>query len=280
LLGGIFFRFTTIFEKIIASNLSKGSISYLGYSSQIITVLGTITSNGISIVIFPLLSKHWSNNNSNLIKHYIRKSLRIILLLTIPISIYLLFFGNFIISKTFQRGAFSLETTVSVSRALKFSLGAFIFQSIGSIIVKLFYISGYTKVNTIISSIELVVYIILSYLLVNTYSYIGLPIALTISSGLSIAASIYYLNHKIILIGYINILKDIFLIFSLSLISILFIYLINKNIYIYNDILTISISTIIGVLIFFIIGINIKIEELNVIQKFLFRKFQKLQDES
>ncbi len=275
LIGGLFFRFTNVFEKIIASNLSKGSISYLGYSSQIITVLGTITSNGVSIVIFPLLSKYWSNNNKEIVGYYIQKSLRIILLLTIPISIYLIFFGNFIISQTFQRGEFTSETSLFVSLALKYSLGAFVFQSIGSIIVKLFYISGNTKINTIISSLELILYICTAYFLVDKLSFIALPVALTISSLLSIIASFIFLNKKIISIKYLNIVKDFILITSLSCFSILLMFFINKNFVLLNILTTMIISTIICCLFFIKVGSVFKIEELMWIEKYCIQKLKK-----
>ncbi len=264
-IGGIFFRFSNVFEKIIASNLDIGSVSYLGYSGQIITVLGTLTSNGVSTVMFPLISKYWSNRNFENVKYYLSKSLKLILLLTIPISIYLVFFGKYIIRETFERGAFTPAASVSVYWAIVFSMGGFIFQSIGSIIVKLFYISGHTTINTIISSLELILYMLLAHYLVNDYSFLGLPIALSISSGISIFISLFFLNFKIIKISYFPIVIDFLKLFVLSFLSILLMYYINKYLFIISDLVSFLISNFIGGIFFVILCFWFRVDEIRLL---------------
>ncbi len=264
-IGGIFFRFSIVFEKIMASHLAIGSVSYLGYSGQIITVLGTLTSNSVSTVMFPLISKYWSNRNFESVKYYLSKSLKLILLLTIPTSIYLVFFGKYIIRETFERGAFTPTVSGSVYWAIVFSMGGFIFQSIGSIIVKLFYISGHTTINTIISSFELILYMLLANYLVNDYSFLGLPIALSISSGISIFISLFFLNYRIIKINYLPLVIDFLKLFILSFLSILLMYYVNKHLFIFSDLISFLISNFIGGIIFVILCFWFKVDEIRLL---------------
>lgn len=274
LLGSLLFRFTNVFEKIIASTLSKGNISYLGYSAQILLVLSTLTSNGIGVVIFPVLSKLWFKNNYEEISQFINKGIRIIFILTIPVSVLLLEYSDFIIGIVFQRGQFNSEATSAVSRALNFSLGAFIFQSIGSIIIKMFYISGHTKINTIISVIEVLIYISIAFLLLKQYTLVGLPIALSISSGLSVFTSILYLNKYILKFNIKLMLIDFFKILFISLISLFLINIIFNNIFIINKLLTFSISVILGFVLFVFLAIKFKINEILLIISHIMNKIK------
>jgi putative peptidoglycan lipid II flippase len=273
-LGSLLFRFTNIFEKIIASTLTKGNISYLGYSTQILLVLSTLTSNGISVVIFPILSKLWFNNNHQEIKEYINKGVRIIFILTIPISVLLIFYSDFIIGIIFQRGQFTSEATIAVSKALNFSIGAFIFQSIGSIVIKMFYISGHTKINTIISVIEVLIYISIANYLVKKYSLVGLPIALSISSGLSVFASILYLNKYILKINMKLILIDFFKLLFISLISILLVNFLFNKLFIINTLLTFILSLISGLILFLFLALKFRISEILLIMTPIINKIK------
>jgi putative peptidoglycan lipid II flippase len=264
-IGGIFFRFSNVFEKIVASNLDVGSVSYLGYSGQILTVLGTLTSNGVSTVMFPLISRYWSNENFDKVKYYTTMGLKLIFLLTVPISLYLIFFGKFIIGETFERGLFTTKVTNSVYLAIVFSMAGFLFQSIGSIIVKLFYISGYTGINTIISSLEVVLYMLLAYYLVKYFSFLGLPIALSISSGFSILLSLFFMNYKIIKINYYSLFLNFIKIFILSLFSIMLVYFLNNYFFIYSSLISFIIFNFIGLIFFLVLSFKFKIDEIKFV---------------
>lgn len=260
--GGLVFRSTNVIEKYLASSLAIGSISYLGYSGQIMLVLGTLTSNGIGVTIYPILSECWSRRNFEDFTIYFYKSIRIILLLTIPISFFLFFYGHFIISLIFERGKFSKETTLSVYNAMKYSLPAFIFQGIGTVLVKLFYISGKTKINTLISFIETFIFIILSVFFIKYYSFIGISISLSISTFVSISLSIYFVNKNIIKFNFIKIFIDILKIFSVSIISILFIKFFSISLFFLGEILALFISLIFGMILFLLCGFLMRIDEI------------------
>ena len=222
-LGGLFFRSTNILEKYLASRLVIGSISYLGYSSQILVVLGTLTSNGIGTTIYPVLSECWSKKNFVGFLNYFNKSIRIILLLTIPISFFILFFGEFIVALIFERGEFTNETTLVVSKVLKYSIPAFVFQGLGTVLAKLFYISGKTNITTAISFFETVTFLILSIFLMKNYSYIGISISLSISTFINIILSFYFAERFVIKFNFKKLLLDAFKIFLISMASLFFV---------------------------------------------------------
>jgi putative peptidoglycan lipid II flippase len=265
LLAGLFFRSTTIFERVLASKLEKGSVSYLGYSSQILAILATITSNGIGTSIYPKLSRLWTNQNLELLGNYINKSIRIILLVSIPISFYIFQYSFQIIHFIFQRGAFTENVTMSVSKALSFSMGAFIFQGIGTIISKLFYITGKTRIFSFIGIIEILLYISLSYFLLKDLSFLSLSFSLSLSTFLSLSLSMFYIHKKIIQLSFKKLFTDFSKILIASLVFISVTYLLNNIICNNTNILILVLITIFSSTLFLITSFYLKIEEIVII---------------
>lgn len=194
--SGAVFRLTTVAERIIASELPAGSISYLGYSSQIYLLLAGIASGSIATTFYPLMSEAWSEGNRSMLNDYLSKGVRLILFITLPIAAILVALSYPIIEILFERGAFDAEATAAVSKALSILMGAFIFGSLGNIIVKLFYITKKTVSISVICIVEVLVYVVVGYTLSRHYSYVGLAIALTISTGVTILFSVVALSRS------------------------------------------------------------------------------------
>lgn len=180
MLGGIIFRSAPVFERMIASGLEEGSISILGYSGQLLSVLTTIATNGIVISLFPSMSDAWTKDVS-LFVQYFNKGIRSILILTIPIALIFVLFGDTFVKILYERGEFTTNVTLAVSRTFAYMTPAFVALSLGGITAKVFYISKRTIEFTIISSFELFAYLLLSYLLSQKYGYLGIAMATSIA---------------------------------------------------------------------------------------------------
>jgi putative peptidoglycan lipid II flippase len=261
-LGGFFFRSTNVLEKYLASRLVSGSISYLGYSSQILVVLGTLTSNGIGTTIYPVLSDCWSKKNFVGFLNFFNKSIRIILLLTIPTSFFILVYSEFIISIIFERGEFTNETTIAVSEALKYSIPAFVFQGLGTVLAKLFYISGKTNITTAISFFEILLFLVLSIFLIPKFSYLGISLSFSISTFINIILSFYFAERFVIKFNYRKLIFDSVKIILVSIIFLFFVKCFSEALFFTGQFFSFFLSTIGGVLIFVVLGIVFKIEEL------------------
>ena len=196
LLAGIFYRSTSIFERMIASTLETGSISYLGYANQLINILSTIAAGGIATTIFPLMSKEWELNNLDAVRKYFAKGIRIVLLVTIPIAVIFIILGDSIVRLLLERGAFDVNATSAVSKSLSIMMVAFICLSCGNIVAKAFYLSNRTKVFSAIVSSEAIIYLCLGYYLSTKMSYVGLAVALSVSSLYTFVVATFML-HKI-----------------------------------------------------------------------------------
>ena len=164
---------------------------------------------------------------------------------------------------------------MSVSKALAISMGAFIFQGIGTIISKLFYITGKTTIFSFIGLIEIISYFILSYFLLENYSFLSLSISLSVSTFISLSLSLFYVHKKIIKFSITKIFLDTSKILITSFISISIIYILNNIILHNSNIFVLILITFFSSLIFIIISYYIQIEEVRFIRSKINHNFIK-----
>jgi putative peptidoglycan lipid II flippase len=262
LITGVVFRSTSIFERSIASGLEEGSISYLGYASQILLIMATLTANGIGISIYPTLSRLWAENKKSEFNAFFIKIIRILLLISIPISIVIIFYGEAFVKVVFERGAFRHNVTLAVSQALAWSMGAFIFQGLGNVVSKIFYISSKTTAISLIASIELILYISLGYFLSKHVSFVGLSIALSVSSMMNILLSIVYIHKRLIPISLGSLGHDLIKILLASGLSLIIVYLTYNCIAYTTNFAYLIVSLLLGGVTFYFGGLFLKIEEI------------------
>lgn len=200
LVGGIVYRCNTVVERVIASNFPEGAVSYLGYAMSLITILSSITINGIATTVFPVLSQAWSERNDESFRRYFSGSLKITLMLCVPIIVFTSSFNEIIVGTIFQRGAFDSQDTQEVSSLLLILMGSFLFLCMNNIPAKIIYVTGISKFGFINAVLEVSIYIALSLILTRHYSYYGLAYAHFISVAIStiFACLIIHLKFNIL----------------------------------------------------------------------------------
>ncbi len=267
--SGVFYRLTTISERIIGSRLPAGSISYLGYGSQLYMLLAAIASGSIVTTFYPIMSSAWSEGNRDEFSKLLVRGISLILLITLPIASIFIAIGNPIIEILFQRGAFDSSTTIAVAKTLSLMMGAFIFGSLGNIIFKVYYIANKTLEISVIAVIEVIIYGLCGYALSLKYSYLGLAFALTLSTGFTVLVSVILLvRWKYFALN--NLFSDTLKLIAASLLCGLASYFIYYSLTAINIILSVMVSSLIGILLYIIASIHIlKISDSININKFL-----------
>jgi putative peptidoglycan lipid II flippase len=195
--SSIIFNFSKIFERIIGSGLPGGSISYLGYAHQLMSVLATIVAGGIAVAMYPLMAKAWSEQDLSEINRLLVQAIRVILLLALPIAVVCVFWGIPIIQILLERGAFTHNDTSAVSSAFTILTVAFIAGALGNITSKCYYFSHKTTSLAIIDIISMMLYLIMAVIFSRHYSYKGLAMASSASSLFSLIMQIVFLKRII-----------------------------------------------------------------------------------
>jgi len=277
--GGLFYRATTVIERMIASTLPMGSISYLGYANKIASNLEIIATIGISTTIFPVMARSWAEKDLAKVREYFAKGVRIIMLITFPIAMVFVVLRVPIIQVVFERGAFDHRTTLAVADVLMIVLIAFIFSGLGNVVGRGFYISQKTKLAATLSIVGMIIYILLGHFLAKTLSYRGLAIAYSAQFVFGLTVSMIVMRR---IYGGVNgkkILGGLTQTLIASLCGGISIYCSFRIVFVGNSLMMRSVvSAILGIVIYIFLVIYIlKLEEALLLKKKLFDNLGSLQ---
>jgi putative peptidoglycan lipid II flippase len=275
--AGLFYRAATVIERMIASTLPMGSISYLGYANRITAILGTIATAGISTTIFPIMARGWAENDFAKVREYFAKGVRIIMLTTFPIAMVFVVLRVPIIQVVFERGAFDHKATIAVANVLAILMVVFITGGLGNVVGKGFYISQKTKLVTVLGIIEILAYIGAAYFLTKAFSYIGLAIASSIQFVFGLTASMYCMkkiyngiNGKKVINGFVKIIIASFISGGFIYCSFHVATLINMSL-----ILKTGIAGFLGLITFALVSLYVfRLEEVISMQQKLIERFR------
>ena len=267
-------QINTLVDKTLASSIAVGGISALNSAGKLSdSILGLIVST-VAAVIYPNMSKMAAKNDMDGLKGTMSESINFINILIIPASIGMMIFAEEFVRLLFGRGAFTEE-------ALVMTTGVFFYYAMGNIgyglrqiLYRVFYSLQDTKTPMMNASISVFINIILNIILSRYMGLNGLALATSISAIFCLILLFISIRRKIGPFG----MKDI----SISFIKILFASLVmgilaklSYGILIKYVAINLSLllSIIVGVVIYFIMIFFLKIEEVDSIIEGVKNKF-------
>lgn len=274
-------QINTMIDRTLASTLVEGSISALNYANKLNGFVMALFIASIAAVIYPILSKLSNENNKDKFVNYIVQSVNSVILLVIPISVGAIVLANPIVKILFQRGEFDSRATGMTAIALvMYSIGMIGF-GLRDILGKVFYSLHDTKTPMVNGIIAMVTNIILNIILVKYLKLAGLALATSISAIICIILLFRSLKTKIGYFGQDKILKTTIK----SIISAVIMGIITYISYnLFNSILDLDFigevislvgSIIIGAIVYGVIVVILKVEEINVVIDMIKNKFNK-----
>lgn len=181
----------SMIDKIFASKSEIGIISTLSYSTNIKTVT-LIIAAGILTVLFPKISKKYVEKDYQGFNKTIFKTLKIIVCIYIPLTIFVIVFANIIVKIVYFRGAFDIDSLNSTTKCLQMYIIGITGISIRDLFIKALYCMEKGKIIILISAISVFLNVVLNYILYSKLGYIGLPLATSISVWIIIPILIIY----------------------------------------------------------------------------------------
>lgn len=110
-------------DQSMAAMLAPGSVAALNYASRVNSIPLVLISTGLSAAAFTYFSKMIASNDWKGVHNSLRSYLKLIFLITVPCTLFLIFLANPIIHLLFQRGQFTASETHLVAQILSaFSL--------------------------------------------------------------------------------------------------------------------------------------------------------------
>jgi len=188
--GAVLMGSTTLVDQAMAAMLPSGSVSALNYANKLIPMLLGIGSSSLSMAVLPAFSKLSANRDWQGMRHILSSYTRLILLVTVPLTVTLIAFSERLVMLFFQRGAFTPENAHLVAHV----------QSLLSLEVPFFsmsilYVNAICalKRNNILmwgTTISVVENVVLNYVFMKMF---GLP-GIALSTSMVLMTAFSYLH--------------------------------------------------------------------------------------
>ena len=261
--GGGILQVNLLVDTILASLLGFGSISFLYFADRIAQLPLGIIGIALGSVLLTSLSKEYAKKDKKNFSNNLIISLKIGLFFSIPTAVAFISFSELFVRVLFERGEFTSLETIQTSHALvAYSVGIPAFIMLKSC-QPAFFAEGNTKTPLYIGIILLVLNIFLSILFMYYWHHAGIALATSVASWIGVVIYILllikagkilnsinnqsnkYISYNVLFIYSFKILMvSLFMIGSMKLL----LYL--SSIYQINDILTLSLLVISGLLIY------------------------------
>jgi putative peptidoglycan lipid II flippase len=195
--GAGLYQINFAISRMIASLLEEGSVSALYYAARVQELTLGLFSIALSIALLPTFSDLAASQDINGMKRTLIYSFRLIFIVTFPAMVGLLILNRPIIQVLFQRGEFNEQSTVMSASCLFFFAMSLPFISGVRIMAPAFYSLKDIKTPVFVAAFIMVVYISLSFLLMDPLRAGGIALALSIASVCNFVMLFYLLERKI-----------------------------------------------------------------------------------
>ncbi len=187
----------TLSDRLLASFLADGSISFLYYANRLLQFPLGIFGIALTIAIFPTLSRQAAQGEKGELVETLEEGLRLILFVCLPSALGLALLAEPIVQVLFQRGAFSAQDTLMTSRAVyAYAFGLIAYAGV-KVVVAAFYSLEDTRTPVKIAAVVLIANIVLSVILMFPLQHMGLALASALCAYLNWGLLLHYLRKKL-----------------------------------------------------------------------------------
>ena len=177
--GTAIYQVNSYVSSMLAYSINDSAGTLMFYANRLMELPIGVFAIAISTVIYPLLSKHAIERNYAGLAEDFRKGIRLILMINIPAAIGLALLAEPIVRFLFQRHQFTAADTQAMAPLLAFYAVGLPFFSVVSLLVRAFYSLKNTKAPVRVATIDFLINLVLSLLLMRWFGAAGLVIAST-----------------------------------------------------------------------------------------------------
>lgn len=175
-------QISVIVDRTFASYLSPGSISVVDYSSKISTIINQVFIMSITTVLYPMLTEKFNKEDKTEFKELFIKTINIVLIVTIPLMLCMVALSTPLVKLLLEHGKFDAKATVETSLCLKYLAASTLGFALMDTLSKIFFAARETVVPMINGFISVVLNVVLIIVFVPIFKVNGLALATTVSS--------------------------------------------------------------------------------------------------
>lgn len=196
LLGASCGQVNLIIDQVMASRLPEGSLAALHYAAKLHQIFTQVFVVVVVQAVFPFLARQVADGEEKAIKKTFWMIAGRMLLVLVPISVGILFFGRPLVRLVFERGAFSAHSTATTTGAwVAYAVGLPI-QAIRHLTVRLYNALQENHILLYVSAASIGVNILLNTLCMRIWGHIGIAVSTSGVYALSGAFLLYWLVRR------------------------------------------------------------------------------------
>jgi putative peptidoglycan lipid II flippase len=196
LTGHVLAESATILQNVLGSFLGPGRITLIRYATRIIQSIAGLLLGSISQVTFPLISQHAADNDVRALRKTLLESVRLLCIVGLPISIWLIFAAEPMLVLLFVRGEFSRGDAALTSIIVGLMVPCILLSRIITVAQAPFYADMDVRPPLVSMLVFSVVHVVLATTLVAVMGLFGLPIALSLASLCGTGYMVYKLQRR------------------------------------------------------------------------------------
>ena len=179
-----------------AAELGVGAISVFGYSTKLNLIFLSVFLVFLTASLFPRIAAVAARNDSAELARYLTVCIRVVVLCSVPIAIYMIFYSEEIVTLLFKRGKFLSEDVSRVALVLSVMLLALPFCLLRDIMNRVFFSHGNTLTPVLLSLFALLVNAVIACLFYQRNGLVLLAVAAVVSTILNCLVGIFLVQRK------------------------------------------------------------------------------------
>lgn len=175
--GSVLMSSTTLVDQSMAAMLGSGSVSALNYGNKIVAFIAGLGSTAIGTAVLPYFSKMIAKSDWKAIQKTLKTYLTLIILISMPLTLVLIFYSEPLVKLIFERGSFSSQDSILVGQIQANYLLQIPFYIMSILLVRL--ISSLKANNYLMWSafISVIANVSLNYILMKRLGAAGIALA-------------------------------------------------------------------------------------------------------
>ncbi len=207
LLGAMFYRADNLIQRFVASSLPAGSISCLGYGQKVMSLFSLVLASGLPVVALSHFATSIRRNDRAGLATTFTSVFRWLTFMCVGAIVFIGVCGTELIQILFMRGRFDLEMTLATDKCLVLYSGVLFSGVLGSLITPVFYAHKDTRTVVLLGVSGTLLQLVLSFALTPWLSFLGLPLAYSISNLAAVGTMFFVLRAKHLDFGVAPILR-------------------------------------------------------------------------
>lgn len=195
--GAFLMSSTVLVDQAMAAMLQSGSVATLNYANKVVALIVGVAAMALGTAVLPHFSRMVAAKNWVDIRHTFRTYARLILLISLPLTLVLFLFSEAIIGFLFERGAFSADDTRLVGQVQAFFVLQIPFYILAILTVRLISSLGANHILMWGACISLPLNILLNYIFMKWLGVAGIALSTFCVYTVSFIYLSYFLNRKL-----------------------------------------------------------------------------------